>query len=102
MLDTLCPVDWTSATRIKKLCVLLVSGNTPYHDPHRQSLRRFAQESRYPHDKVSFMYVFQERQSQFINALTSGEFCQIIKSSNPEKIQVFLNVMSKKKKKKCP
>ncbi|CAH0390809.1 unnamed protein product [Bemisia tabaci] len=73
MLDTLCPVDWTSATRIKKLCVLLVSGNTPYHDPHRQSLRRFAQESRYPHDKVSFMYVFQERQSQFINALTSGE-----------------------------
>lgn len=62
----------------KRLCVLLVSQNTPYHDPHRQSLRKFAQESNYAPDKVRFMYIFQERQVDFVNALTSGTLSEYI------------------------
>lgn len=69
LLDALCPA---LVLPRKRLCVLLVSQNTPYHDPHRQSLRKFAQESNYAPDKVRFMYIFQERQVDFVNALTSG------------------------------
>ncbi|XP_054263700.1 dnaJ homolog subfamily C member 16-like [Macrosteles quadrilineatus] len=67
LLDALCP-----ASPRKRLCVLLVSQNTPHHEPHRQSLRRFAQEANYA-DKVCFMYIFQERQVEFVHALLSGE-----------------------------
>lgn len=70
MLDALCPAGWSRPR--KRLCVLLVSQNTPYHDEHRQSLRRFAQESNYTPDRVRFMYVFQERQADFVHALTAG------------------------------
>uniref|UniRef100_A0A1B6DHU2 DnaJ homolog subfamily C member 16 n=1 Tax=Clastoptera arizonana TaxID=38151 RepID=A0A1B6DHU2_9HEMI len=70
LLDALCPPITTPR---KRLCVLLVSQNTPYHDPHRQSLRRFAQETNYSPDKVRFMYIFQERQVDFVHALMSGE-----------------------------
>lgn len=70
MFDALCPPEWAKPR--KRLCVVLVSQNTPYHDEPRQALRQFAQESPYNVDRVRFMYIFQERQSEFINAL-AGE-----------------------------
>nr|CAD7444027.1 unnamed protein product [Timema bartmani] len=51
----------------------LSSQNTPFHDEPRQALRQFAQESPYSADRVRFTYIFQERQAEFISALTSGE-----------------------------
>lgn len=71
MLDALCPSGLPWARR--KLCIVLVCGDTPSHDPHRQSLRKFALESHYSKERVRFMYVFQERQPHFISALTAGK-----------------------------
>ncbi|XP_050431236.1 dnaJ homolog subfamily C member 16 isoform X2 [Adelges cooleyi] len=68
--DTLCPVDQN------RFCVVLVSRNSPNHDAHRQSIRRFAQEARtlYPDDdRLAFMYIFRERQPHFINSLIQGD-----------------------------
>ncbi|BES96863.1 DnaJ domain [Nesidiocoris tenuis] len=71
LLDALCPpgVSWSR----KRICVILVCQDTPSHDPHRESLRRFASESRYSKERVRFMYVYQERQPQFVSALTAGD-----------------------------
>lgn len=70
MFDALCPPEWAKLR--KRLCVVLVSQDTPYHDEPRQALRQVAQDSPYNTDRVRFMYVFQEKQVEFINALTSG------------------------------
>lgn len=66
--DTLCPIGQ------KHFCLVLVSRNSPNHEAHRQSIRRFAQEARsiYPDVRLAFMYVFRERQPHFINSLTQG------------------------------
>lgn len=66
--DSLCPVGQ------KHFCLVLVSRNSPKHDAHRQSIRRFAQEARsiYPDVRLAFMYVFRERQPHFINSLIQG------------------------------
>lgn len=71
MFDALCPPESTRPR--KRLCVILVSQNTPYHDEPRQALRQFAQEVSYSAERVRFMYIFQERQSDFVSALTNGE-----------------------------
>lgn len=71
MFDALCPPD--SARPRKRLCVILVSQNTPYHDEPRKVLRQFAQDTTYSTERVRFMYIFKERQSDFVSALTSGK-----------------------------
>lgn len=65
MLDAVCPV--------KKLCVVLFSEDSPQHDDSRHSLRRFALESRFVHNNIAFMYIFIEKQPEFVHALTSPE-----------------------------
>jgi len=70
MFDALCPPEW--APPRKRLCVVLVSENTPYHDEPRQALREFAQEAPYSTERVRFAYVFQERQKEFVSALANG------------------------------
>lgn len=70
MFDALCPPEW--APPRKRLCVVLVSENTPYHDEPRQALREFAQEAPYSAERVRFTYVFQERQMEFVSALANG------------------------------
>ncbi|XP_063228337.1 dnaJ homolog subfamily C member 16 isoform X2 [Bacillus rossius redtenbacheri] len=71
MLDTLCPPEW--ARPRKRLCVVLVCRDTPGHDEPRRALRQFAQESPHSADRVRYAYVFQERQAEFVSALTGGE-----------------------------
>ncbi|PNF40918.1 hypothetical protein B7P43_G14976 [Cryptotermes secundus] len=71
MFDALCPPE--RAPPRKRLCVVLVSENTPYHDEPRQALREFAQEAPYSADRVRFTYIFQERQTEFVSALANGE-----------------------------
>jgi DnaJ family protein C protein 16 len=70
MFDALCPPE--GALPRKRLCVVLVSENTPYHDEPRQALREFAQEAPYSADRVRFTYIFQERQTEFVSALANG------------------------------
>jgi hypothetical protein len=70
MFDALCPPEW--APPRKRLCVVLVSENTPYHDEPRQALREFAQEAPYSTERVRFAYIFQERQTEFVSALANG------------------------------
>lgn len=67
--DTLCPVGQ------KHFCLVLVSHNSPNHDAHRQSIRRFAQEAHliYPDVRLTFLYVFRERQPHFVNSLIQGK-----------------------------
>jgi hypothetical protein len=72
MFDALCPPD--SSRPRRRLCVILVSQNTPYHDEPRQALRQFAQDNPYGSEKVRFMYIYKERQTDFVSALTSGEY----------------------------
>ncbi|XP_069683345.1 dnaJ homolog subfamily C member 16 [Periplaneta americana] len=71
MFDALCPPE--RAPPRKRLCVVLVSENTPYHDEPRQALREFAQEAPYSAERVRFTYIFQERQTEFVSALANGE-----------------------------
>lgn len=75
MLDALCPVEW--ARPRKRLCVVLISENTPYHDEPRQALRQLAQEAHYSSDRVRFAYIYKERQPDFVAALTSGRLFYI-------------------------
>jgi hypothetical protein len=76
MFDALCPPD--SARPRKRLCVILVSQNTPYHDEPRKVLRQFAQDTTYSTERVRFMYIFKERQSDFVSALTTGKnYCSL-------------------------
>jgi DnaJ family protein C protein 16 len=70
MFDALCPPEW--APPRKRLCVVLVSENTPYHDEPRQALREFAQEASYSAERVRFTYIFQERQTEFVSVLANG------------------------------
>ncbi|XP_066997779.2 dnaJ homolog subfamily C member 16 [Anabrus simplex] len=70
MFDALCPPEWARSR--KRLCVVLVSQNTPYHDEPRQALRQFAQDAPYNVERVRFTYIFQERQAEFVSAL-AGE-----------------------------
>ncbi|KAJ9586685.1 hypothetical protein L9F63_019723, partial [Diploptera punctata] len=71
MFDALCPPEW--ARPRKRLCVVLVSEDTPYHDEPRQALREFAQEAPYSTERVRFTYIFQEKQTEFVSALANGE-----------------------------
>ncbi|XP_071446764.1 dnaJ homolog subfamily C member 16 isoform X1 [Hetaerina americana] len=71
MFDALCPPDAGRPRR--RLCVVLVSQNTPIHEPARHALRQFAQDSPYGSDRVRFAYVFQERQPEFVGTLTNGQ-----------------------------
>ncbi|VVC33606.1 Hypothetical protein CINCED_3A011183 [Cinara cedri] len=67
--DTLCPVGQ------KHFCLVLVSHNSPNHDAHRKSIRRFALEAHsiYPDVRITFLYVFRERQPHFVNSLIQGK-----------------------------
>lgn len=67
MLEGVCPAEWNRPR--KRLCVVLITENIPTHDEARQAMRRIALESTYSPERVRFAYIYQEKQSEFINAL---------------------------------
>ncbi|XP_055585814.1 dnaJ homolog subfamily C member 16 isoform X2 [Uranotaenia lowii] len=67
MLEGVCPAEWNRPR--KRLCVVLITENTPNHDHARQAMRRIALESNYSPEKVRFAYIYQEKQTEFISAL---------------------------------
>nr|CAH7732819.1 unnamed protein product [Callosobruchus chinensis] len=68
ILEALCPCEWNKPR--KKLCVVLVTSTSRSHDSHRQSFRIYAQRSPYSAEKVRFAYIYHDKQSDFVNALT--------------------------------
>lgn len=68
LLDSICPADRPR----KRLCVILVTENTETHDEAREALRKIALESSFSSERVRFAYIYQDRQSAFVNALSDG------------------------------
>ncbi|XP_044754562.1 dnaJ homolog subfamily C member 16 [Coccinella septempunctata] len=65
--EGLCPCEWHRPR--KKLCVILVTEESSKHNPHREALRTFAQNSPYGLDKVRFAYIYHGKQMEFVNSL---------------------------------
>lgn len=71
MLEGICPAEWNRPR--KKLCVILVTENVDTHDEARRALRKIALESGYSAERVRFAYIYQEKQTEFINSLSTKE-----------------------------
>ncbi|KAK9890896.1 hypothetical protein WA026_012238 [Henosepilachna vigintioctopunctata] len=67
VLEALCPCEWHRPR--KRLCVILVTEESKEHNPHREALRTFAQNSPYGLDKVRFAYIYHGKQMDFVNSL---------------------------------
>lgn len=70
LLESLCPTEWNRPR--KRLCVILVTQNTETHDEAREALRKIALDSAFSSERVRFAYIYQEKQTAFINALADG------------------------------
>ncbi|XP_055616645.1 dnaJ homolog subfamily C member 16 [Toxorhynchites rutilus septentrionalis] len=68
MLEGVCPAEWNRPR--KRLCVVLITENTSTHDEARLAMRRMALESTYSPDRVRYAYIYREKQTEFISALT--------------------------------
>jgi DnaJ family protein C protein 16 len=67
ILEGVCPADFNRPK--KKLCVVLITENSYSHDFAREALRRMSMQSSYK-ERVRYAYIFREKQSDFINALS--------------------------------
>ncbi|KAL3269506.1 hypothetical protein HHI36_008572 [Cryptolaemus montrouzieri] len=65
--EALCPCEWHKPR--KRLCVILITEESNKHNPHREALRIFAQNSPYAMDKVRFAYIYHGKQIEFVNSL---------------------------------
>ena len=70
MFDQLCPTESVRSRR--RLCIVLVTNNIPEHESKRETMREFMRESNYPKERFRFMYLFEEKQPEFVKALTVG------------------------------
>jgi len=50
----------------------LVTNNIPEHEPKREAMREFMRENDYPKERYRFMYLFEEKQPEFVKALSVG------------------------------
>lgn len=66
--DQLCPPESMRSRR--KLCVVLITNNIPSHESEREAMRHFITEHAFAKDRFRFMYLYQEKQQDFVNALT--------------------------------
>lgn len=70
MLEGVCPAEWNRPR--KRLCVILVTENTDAHNYARNALRQIALQSGYSSERVRFAYIFQDKQTDFVNAMSKG------------------------------
>ena len=70
MFDQLCPTESVRSRR--RLCIVLVTNNIPEHESKREAMREFMRENNYPKERFRFMYLFEEKQPEFVKALTVG------------------------------
>lgn len=71
LFNQLCPVDGSAIIKStsRKLCVILITHNHPGHDLQREALRSFIRDHNYPRDKFRFMYLYAEKQEEFVREL---------------------------------
>ena len=71
MMEGVCPAEWNRPR--KRLCVILVTENTEMHNEARSILRKIALESGYNRERVRFAYIYQDKQTEFINSISKQE-----------------------------
>lgn len=71
LFDELCPPEALRARR--RLCVVLVTQNSPDYNPHRARLRDYVREKGFPAERVRFVFIYEENQKEFVNTLSLGE-----------------------------
>lgn len=70
MFDQLCPTG--SLPSRLKLCILLVSSENSDNEPKLELMRNFIRENEFAKDRWKFMYVYREKQSEFVKAISEG------------------------------
>ena len=70
MFDQLCPTESVRSRR--RLCIVLVTNDITEHEAKREAMREFMRENNYPKERFRFMYLFEEKQPEFVKALTVG------------------------------
>lgn len=70
MFDQLCPPE-ASRSR-KRLCVVLVTRNWVEHETYRDAMREYIQNFAPKTDRVHFAYIYQEKQTNFLHALSQS------------------------------
>ena len=58
----------------RRLCVVLVTEDSPAHDDSRASLRDYAISDKTGRERVRYTYIFKDKQIDFVNALSSGMY----------------------------
>lgn len=71
MFNQLCPHDSTATN--KRLCVILLTKTTLDHDVYRASFRQFAGRHTNENNRVTYMYIYEEPQKRFVDAITRGK-----------------------------
>jgi len=69
MLDYLCPPEMSSSRR--RLCVILVTEDSEEDDEAREQLRQFTRQFKYNPERIKFSYIFRNKQTEFLSALSS-------------------------------
>lgn len=67
MLDSLCPPESSNARR--RLCAILVTDDRDEDEEAREQLRQFTRQFKFSRDRITFSYVFREKQTEFLRAL---------------------------------
>lgn len=70
MFEQLCPTETVGSRR--RLCIVLVTNNIKKHDDAREDMRQFIRENQFSKERFRFMYLFEEKQTEFVKALTIG------------------------------
>lgn len=70
MFDHLCPTG--SLPSHIKLCVMLVASESTENYPKFDAMRNYIKENNFPRDRFRFMYIYREKQTEFVRALSEG------------------------------
>lgn len=70
MFDQLCPIG-SLPSRVK-LCVMLVSSDASDNEPKLEAMRNFIKENEYSKERFRFMYIYREKQPEFVKSLSEG------------------------------
>ena len=70
MLDALCPTEMSSFRR--RLCAIFITEDREEDDEARDQLRLLAQNFKYSRERIAFTYIYLDKQTEFLNALSEG------------------------------
>ena len=65
--------DYCFVLFIYSLCVVLVTDNSPVHDPYRETFRSYARTKLNLNERVQYTYIYADSQAHFVNRFSSGQ-----------------------------